>query len=566
MNSINRRSVLLAGLGAAGTGILSACSTDSSSTPSLLNPSGSQVARAEKKRGGTGNVRRLRLTAAAGVLDLGGGTLAKSWAFNGQAPGKEIRISAGDTLSAELSNRLPDKTTTSIHWHGLALRSDMDGVPPVTQTAVRAGADFTYRFIADAPGTYFFHPHVGVQLDRGLYAPLIVEDPREPLSYDDEWVVVLDDWLDGVTGTPDEAFAELRQGMGGMNMDGMRMGDSDGSSTPSGPADSSGHDMGHMSGMDMGGMDMSGMDMSGAGTGGKTTSPPATPSSSSPSDGMSMKFMLMGATSDLLGGDAGDVAYPYHLVNGRVPTDPAVYTGKPGRRIRLRIINAGGDTAYRVALGGHRLTITHTDGFPVKHQEVDALLIGMGERYDVLVTLGNGVFPLVALAEGKDASGMALMRTGPGSTPKPIVRPKELNGMIMTAAQLRAADDVRLETKKADRVHLIELTGGMHKYDWAINGRRYDMADPTANPLLVEEGQRVRLDFVNTTDMWHPMHLHGHTYQLGSDGPRKDTTIVLPKKKVSVVFDAVNPGQWMLHCHNAYHGEAGMMALVAYQG
>jgi FtsP/CotA-like multicopper oxidase with cupredoxin domain len=529
MTSIDRRSVLLAGLGVAGTAVLAACTGSGADSPALVSPSGAQVARAEKKRGGTGKVHRLNLTAAPAALDLGGGITARSWAFSGQVPGKEIRIPAGDILAAELSNQLPNGSTTSIHWHGLALRSDMDGVPPVTQSAVRTGSEFTYRFVADIPGTYFFHPHVGVQLDRGLYAPLIVEDPKEPLSYDDEWVVVLDDWLDGVTGTPDEAFAELRQGMGGMDM-----GD---------PDNSSGHDMHGMAGI--------------------SGSPSA--SAGLPGDGMSMRFMLMGAESDLLGGDAGDVRYPYHLVNGRVPADPAVHTSEPGKRVRLRIINAGGDTAYRVALGGHQLTITHTDGFPVEHQRVDALLVGMGERYDVLVTLDDGVFPLVALAEGKNATGMALLRTGSGSAPKPTVRPKELDGMIMTAAQLRAADDVRLDTRKADRVHRIELTGGMHRYDWAINGEPYDMDDPTAHPLLVEEGQRVRLDFVNTTDMWHPMHLHGHTYQLGGSGPRKDTTIVLPKKTVSVVFDADNPGQWMLHCHNAYHGEAGMMALVAYQ-
>ncbi|MEU6259424.1 multicopper oxidase family protein [Streptomyces sp. NPDC047043] len=527
MTSIDRRSVLLAGLGAAGTGVLAACSGNTSrNAPELVSPSGSQVARAEQKRGGTGKVHRLNLTAARTVLDLGGGVTAPSWAYHGQAPGKEIRIQAGDTLAAELSNQLPDRTTTSVHWHGIALRSDMDGVPPVTQTAVRAGAGFTYRFVADTPGTYFFHPHVGVQLDRGLHAPLIVEDPREPLSYDDEWVVVLDDWLDGVTGTPDEAFAELSHGMGGMDMDGM---------------------------------DMSGMDMSGEGMTGASASPSAS------SGGMSMKFMLMGATSELLGGDAGDVKYPYHLVNGKLPADPEVFRGKPGRRVRLRIVNAGADTAYRVALGGHRMTITHTDGFPVEHRQTDALLIGMGERYDVLVTLGDGVFPLVAVAEGKSAGGMALVRTASGSAPGPAVRPKELDGVIVTASGLRATDDVRLDTKKPDRVHRVELTGGMAKYNWAINGRRYDMKDPTAHPLLVEEGQRVRLDFVNTTTMWHPMHLHGHTYQLGSTGPRKDTTIVLPKKKVSVLFDADNPGQWMLHCHNAYHGEAGMMTLVAYR-
>ncbi|MEW2049300.1 multicopper oxidase family protein [Streptomyces sp. NPDC005476] len=536
MNSMNRRSVLRAGLGIAGAAALTACS-GSSSAPALISPSGSAVAVADKKRTRTGRTHDVTLTATQTRADLGAGISARTWAFSGQVPGRALRISAGDRLAATLSNQLPNQATTSIHWHGIALRNDMDGVPPATQAAVRTGRNFTYRFTADAPGTYFFHPHVGVQLDRGLYAPLIVEDPKEPLSYDEEWVVVLDDWLDGVTGTPDDAFAEIEQGMGGMPM-----GQDSGS-----PSGTSGHDMG---GMDMsGGMD----DMSGS------------PSTSPSGEGMGGKFMLMGAQSRLLGGDAGDVRYPYHLINGRVPADPAVFRSKPGKRVRLRLINAGGDTAYRVALGGHKLTITHTDGFPVQHQQVDALLLGMGERYDVLVTLDDGVFPLVALAEGKNAGGMAVVRTGSGSAPRTSVRPTELDGMLMAASQLRAADDVRLAPKKTDRVHRIELTGSMTAYNWAINGRRFDMNNPTAHAITVEEGQRVRLDFVNTTTMWHPMHLHGHTYQLGSGGPRKDTTVVLPKKTVSVFFDADNPGQWMLHCHNAYHGEAGMMALVAYR-
>jgi FtsP/CotA-like multicopper oxidase with cupredoxin domain len=538
MNGINRRSILLAGAGIVGAGALAACSSGSDGGDALVSPTASAVTAADMKRKATGRRHKLTLTAAPAMIDLGGGVMPRTWAFDGRTPGKEVRLSAGDTVVAELSNQLPNRTTTSIHWHGIALRNDMDGVPPAVQTAVRAGSTFTYSFIAPDPGTYFFHPHVGVQLDRGLYAPLIVEDPKEPQSYDDEWVVLLDDWVDGVTGTPDEVFAELKQGMGSTS--GMDMGGS--SASPSNSDDG----MGSMGGMDMGG----------------SASPSA---SASASGGMSKKFMLMGATSSLLGGDAGDVKYPHHLVNGRVATDPDVYTGKPGKKVRLRIINAGSDTAYRVALGGHKLTITHTDGFPVQHQEVDALLVGMGERYDVLVTLDDGVFPLVALAEGKNANGLALVRTGSGSTPKATVRPKELDGMIMTASQLRADDDVRLKSAKTDVTHQIKLTGGMGKYNWAINGKPFDMKDPEANPILVQEGQRVRLDFVNTTTMWHPMHLHGHTYQLGTSGPRKDTAIVLPKKTVSVYLDADNPGQWMLHCHNAYHGEAGMMANVAYQ-
>ncbi|MGC5041657.1 multicopper oxidase family protein, partial [Streptomyces sp. DT190] len=125
---------------------------------------------------------------------------------------------------------------------------------------------------------------------------------------------------------------------------------------------------------------------------------------------------------------------------------------------------------------------THTDGFPVQHQEVDALLVGMGERYDVLVTLGDGVFPLVALAEGKNANGFALVRTGSGSAPKPTVRPTELNGMIMSASQLRAAHDVRLKSARTDVTHQLKLTGGMDKYNWAINGKPFDMANPETNP------------------------------------------------------------------------------------
>ncbi|MET7691796.1 multicopper oxidase family protein [Streptomyces sp. NPDC005483] len=543
MDSINRRSVLLAGLGAVGAGALTVCGSGSSAEgDTLAGPSGSAVAAPEKKRPRTGQQQQLTLAAVPTIIDLGDGVTPETWAFDGRPLGKEVRLSVGDTLVAELSNQLPAGTTTSVHCHGIALRNDMDGAPPVTQSPVRTGESFTYRVVADTPGTYFLHPHVGVQLDRGLYAPLIVEDPDEALGYDEEWVVLLDDWLDGVTGTPDEVFAELRHGMGGMGMGGTETG----GSAPSSSGTRS-HDMGDMGGMGMGG----------------GSAPPSASASSAGS--MPTKFMLMGATSDLLGGDAGDVKYPYHLINGRVATDPDVYTSRPGKKVRLRIINAGSDTAYRVALGGHRLTITHTDGFPVEQQEVDALLIGMGERYDVLVTLGDGVFPLVALAEGKDANGLALVRTGAGGKPSASVRPTELDGMIMTASELRAVDDVRLKAAGTDVTHRIRFTGNMTEYNWAINGMPFDMNDPGAHPIVVHEGQRVRLDFINGTDMWHPVHLHGHTYQIGDSGPRKDTAIVLPRHKVSVFLDADNPGQWMLHCHNAYHGEAGMMANLAYQ-
>ncbi|WP_078593949.1 multicopper oxidase family protein [Streptomyces sp. NRRL S-920] len=536
-----RRSLLGAAVAVAGAGLLTACSGSgqdghggghgggggASGPEGYVDPAGLEVAAAEKKRGRGGRVREVKLTARETRLDLGGPTV-RTWAYGDDLPGKEVRVTAGDTLALTLANHLP--RATSLHWHGIALRNDMDGVPGLTQRDVRPGADFTYRFAVPDPGTYWFHPHSGTQQDRGLYAPLIVEDPKEPLKYDKEWVIVLDDWVDGVDGsTPDDVLAELSKGMAGHDMSGH------------------GHDTG---GHGTGGHDMSNMSHAAA-----RTAP--TPGPTAPSR------VMMGARSDLLGGDAGDVAYPYYLINGRTPKAPAQFRARPGDRVRLRLINAGGDTAFRVALGGHEMTVTHTDGFPVEHARTDALLLGMGERYDVLVTAGDGVFPLTAVAEGKKAAALAVLRTGGGAAPSASARPKELTGRLLTADKLRAAEPVALAAREPDRTIRLRLTGGMAAYDWAFDKKPYSPG--RRHPLRA--GERVRLVFANSTSMWHPVHLHGHTFALANvaNGPRKDTAVVLPNGTLTVDFDADNPGLWMVHCHNVYHSEAGMMTVLGYR-
>ncbi|MFI0778932.1 multicopper oxidase family protein [Streptomyces sp. NPDC021212] len=533
----SRRAVLGAGVAAAGGGLLGACSSPggengmddsglgghagpAAATPSeYISPHGTEVQDRERRRG-PGPVRRLQLTATATTLDLGARKV-KSWAYEDQVPGQALRVTAGETLALTLVNQLPQPTT--LHWHGVRLRNDMDGVPGITQPPIKTGTAFDYRFTVLHPGTYWVHPHSSVQLDRGLYAPLIVEDPREPLAYDKEWIVVLDDWLDGVGGrTPDKV---LRQLNGGRPMahgtDAMTHGATTGAS---GPPPMSRH-------------------------GGRPTPSPTAPSRP-----------LTGATSELLGGEAGHVAYPYYLINGRTPDSPQVFRAKRGDRIRIRIINAGSDTAFRVALGGHKMTVTHTDGYPVRPTTTDALLLGMGERYDVLVTAKSGVFPFAALAEGKRRSTLAVLHTS-GQGARKFKRPKELNGKLVQAGRLKAAESVRLEPRLPDRTLRLRLTGSMRKFDWAINGRPYD---PTQR-YPVREGERVRLTFINGTDMWHPMHVHGHTYALPDGGPRKDTVILLPHRKVTLDFDADNPGLWMVHCHNVYHSESGMMTILGYQ-
>ena len=267
-------------------------------------------------------------------------------------------------------------------------------------------------------GTCWYHPHVGVQLDRGLYGPLIVEDPSDPADCDHDWTIVLDDWIDGTGYTPDQVMDALRNGMSSMSM---------ATASPS-PMTSS---MNGMSGMPMP-----------ASSGSPGATPAPSPVSSAPPSGPSP--VLSGARSALLGGDAGDVRYPWYLINGRVRTAPRTFSARPGQRARIRFINAAADTSFRVALGGHQMTVTHTDGYPVAPVRADALLIGMGERYDVQVTLGDGVFPLTALAEGKNATALALVRTGAGEPPPPAVRPAGLNGALASYGVLRAAPSARL--------------------------------------------------------------------------------------------------------------------------
>ncbi|MEC3954639.1 multicopper oxidase family protein [Nocardia sp. CDC153] len=503
--TLNRRGFLALGTGLASAAALAACTERRSNSPAPVGPDSDAVREAENARRVTGAAtREATLRAEPTTVDLGG-VQVRTWTFGGSLPGREIRLAKGETLRAELTNALPAPTT--VHWHGVALRNDMDGVPDVTQSAVAPGGGFRYEFVVPDAGTYFFHPHVGVQLDRGLYAPLIVEDPADGRDYDLEAVVVLDDWLDGVDGRdPDQELRELRQqGMSGMTMGG---------------------------GMNMGGMNHAGMGMS----------DPTAP----------------------LGSDTGDVkAYPYYLLNGRIGTDPVTFTGRPGQRLRLRIINAGSDTAFRVAVGGHRLRVTHGDGYPVQPVTTDSLLLGMGERYDAIIDLGDGVFPLVASAEGKNGRAFALIRTGGGEAPAADVRLTELSAPPLTGDRLIAAESVRLPARRPDRTLDVALGTGQGNYVWTINGKAY----PDHSMLNVTQGERIRLRFTNNTMMFHPMHLHGHTYQVvnpAGTGPRKDTSIVLPMQTVEADFDAINPGQWMVHCHNAYHGEAGMMSVLSY--
>ncbi|MDJ0413490.1 multicopper oxidase family protein [Rhodococcus opacus] len=482
---LSRRRVLQWGAGAALLGLTGACArTDDTEAP--IGPDSPEVrafAEAESRRFPGGRPVAYELSATQSEVDLAGKRTA-AWLYNAQLPGPILRANVGDRVQVRFRNQLPDSTT--VHWHGLAIRNDMDGVPDVTQAPIPADTEFVYDFIPPDPGTYWYHTHGDLQRGRGLYGALIIDDPGAPANYDAEFVVVLSDWL--TDRTPSQVFDELR--------------------------------------------------------GGRMTSMPE-------------------MTSRVLGGDSGDVRYPVYLLNGKPPGDPTVFTARPGRRARIRLINAGDDTAFRVALGGHRLTVTDTDGFPVEPVDTDSVLIGMGERYDAVVTLQDGVFPLVAVAEGKGAQAFAVVRTGGGAAPDPAVAPREVGPPPLTVVGLRATDAVRLPVVDPGVTLEASLGGHMMQYVWTVNGKAY----PDHTPLTVHRDQRVRLVYTNPTMMFHPMHLHGHTFAVArsdGSGPRKDTVIVLPGQTVAADIDTTNPGQWITHCHNDYHLAAGMATIFSY--
>ncbi len=184
-------------------------------------------------------------------------------------------------------------------------------------------------------------------------------------------------------------------------------------------------------------------------------------------------------------------------------------------------------------------------------------------RYDAVVTLGDGVFALVAAPVGKAGLARALVRTGAGAAPADSLRPAGLDQPGLTAERLQVGVGAGLPRRSPDSTQDLVLGGSMNGYEWTVNGRTYDRT----HALTVRQGQTTRLKIRNQTMMTHPVHVHGHTFQLGDAGgagPRKDTVLVPPMGGVDVDLVADNPGRWMIHCHNAYHAESGMMTRLEY--
>ena len=267
--------------------------------------------------------------------------------------------------------------------------------------------------------------------------------------------------------------------------------------------------------------------------------------------------------------DLNDVKYDAFLANFRTLADPEIVKAEPGGRLLLRIINGSSMSAFHVGLGALDGELIAVDGFEVEPIRGHAFPVAVAQRLDIRVSVpaGPGAYPVLAQLEGeREQTGIGLVAGGAAvsripdaaETPSPPLN-------LDLERRLRAKKP--LASRKPDRVHILNLTGKMAGYVWSINNGVWNMGTP---PLAVAKGERVELVFVNQTPMPHPMHLHGHEFQVVEiDGERfpgavRDTVLVTPGRRVVVAFDANNPGWWALHCHLLYHMEAGMFTTIKY--
>lgn len=418
-------------------------------------------------------------------------------AYNGTIPGPVLRIAHGQRLRAKFVNNSGQPGT--IHWHGMILPNDMDGVPGVTQAAVPDGESFLYEFTPKPTGTRWYHDHAGDGAVRGLFGLIIVEDPKDEPA-DKEFSLVF-------------------------------------------------HDVPKMSSVQAAMM-------------GVSTAPMVDPIGS--------PEMLQMKSGDKMG---DEVAYAAHCINGASYPNTQKLAVKVGDRVRLRILNANPTQTRYVRLAGHRLTVTHSDGNRLeKPLQVDALRIGVAERYDAYFEVTKpGAFLLQGLSSDPLAyQQAAVLYTEGMESASPLSNPQTLEGVdYFTYLKAGGISDAAPVLPKD--AHMFTLGGGAYGSNkWTINGKTY----PNTPKIYVHHGDNVTVHFHNTTDMDHPMHLHGHVFHLTEvDGKRlvrplaKDTSLVRAYGGTATwQFTADSPpGRWLLHCHNEVHMMDGMMTEVDYR-
>lgn len=468
---------------------------------------------------------------------------------NGGIPAPTLEFTEGDEAEIVVRNNLTNNEEVSIHWHGILLPPEEDGVAYVNTPPIFPGKSHTFRFKIRQHGTYWYHSHTGVQEQKGVYGALVIHPKEKNYTYDKDVVVVLSDWSD----------EDASQIMKNLRKDGdYYLYKKDSIRSWSGAIRAGG-----------------------------------------------FLTYLKNEWARMGGMDLSDVGYDAFLINGKKQSQ--LLGAKPGERLRIRIINAGASSYFYVALGQAPMKIISADGVDIEPVRAHELLLGMAETYDVLYTVpDNKSYELRATVQ--DATGFASLWIGEGekvyAPTKPLpdyyapmdhgdhsehgdsmshgnhgshedhgshighampTRDKSADTIqTLTVDHLKAVAPTTLPTEANVYELKLILGGDMERYVWHINGK----AIHQDRNILIREGDVVRFIFENETMMHHPMHLHGHFFrvlnQFGDLSPLKHTVDVPPHGTRTIEFYANEPGQWMLHCHNLYHMKTGMARVVKY--
>lgn len=517
-------------------------------------------------------------------------------AVNGSVPGPLIRLTEGQNVRLNVTNNLD--VDSSIHWHGLLLPFQYDGVPGISFPGIKPGETFKYEFPIRQSGTYWYHSHSGLQEQSGHYGPMIIEPSGgDPIRSDRDYILLLSDFT---TLDPHFIMNRLRTGEGYFN---------------------------HQ----------------------QNTWTDDYP--------MSAEERRMWAEMRMMPTDIADIGAPTYtfLANGRGPKEGMEYLFKAGERVRLRIINGSAQSFFNVRIPGLAMSVVATDGQAVRPVEVDEFQIGTAETYDVIVEPGSAdAYSIVA--ESMDRSGMALatlsskpraraavpalrdpplltmadmgMNHGDGgmghgamdhskmghadAAPAKADSSSEMSmdGMNMRDTALLPPDvkvgpgvdmvsmapvdkmgdpglglrdvehrvlnyrmlvarDANADMREPSRLLELHLTGNMERYMWSFDGRMFSAVSDV--PIRFAWNERVRVKLINNTMMAHPIHLHGMFFEMvngqsASLQPRKNTMIVQPGASAQFDLTANEPGDWAFHCHLLYHMHGGMMQTVTVMG
>jgi len=531
--------------------------------------------------------------------------------YNGASPGPVMRFKEGETVKINVTNNLDEMT--SIHWHGLILPFNQDGVPGISFPGIKPGETFTYEFPIQQAGTYWFHSHSGFQEPDGAYGAIVIEpEGREPFRYDREFVVQL---TDKHPHSGDRIMRNLKMMPDYYNREQQTVGEFFSDASKNGLMNT-------------------------------------------------VRDRMAWGDMRMMKADVEDLQGFTGLINGKGPGQNWTGLFEPGERIRLRFINSSAMTYFDIRIPGLDMTVVQADGNNVQPVSVDEFRIGVAETYDVIVrpkdeqaytifaeSMGRSGYARATLApeegmeaavpqlreaarltmadmggmpgmdhgsmagmdhgnmdmdssedmsgmdhssmegtdqsnmggmdhsnmEAMDHSGMSGMDHGSMTMGKedksdPFyakgsgLMPKAANGgKFLSYADLKAQDPL-YEDREPTREIELRLTGNMERYTWSINGVKYEDADP----IRLKYGERVRFKFVNETMMTHPMHLHGMWSILdvgaGQWNPIKHTINVNPGTTVYMETEVDEPGQWAFHCHLSYHAAAGMFRKVIVEG